>query len=163
MGTYQRVAPGGCLLSGEGGRGQAGPSGSVPNFSLAARPTSHPLQEHLQRWLREVGDLPAAHPSWCHAVNGTGGGAVGPALQRAWSGALRPQFGNPHPTRFPRLWRWKGPERGRARSPVSVWTGNKLREAKGVVQSHSESAGRRAFVFLVGTLPAPLTTACPTT
>lgn len=29
--------------------GQAGPSGSAPSFSLAARPTSHPFQKHLQR------------------------------------------------------------------------------------------------------------------
>lgn len=38
--------------------------------------------------LRQVGDLPTAHPSWCHSVNGTGIWTVRPALQRAWNVAL---------------------------------------------------------------------------
>lgn len=141
-GDYQCVAPGGCFLPGERGARQD---------RVAAFQTSHSPQgprltlsrSICRDVLGEVGDLPAAHPSWCHSVKGTGRWVVRPTLQRAWSMALHSQSGDtPTPCGFLGSGRWKGPERGRATTALYLcrW-GNKLREAKGVAQSHT--AGQR--------------------
>ena len=47
MGSYQCFAFRGWMVPVWGAWGQAGPSGSTPDFSLIARPTSHPFQKHL--------------------------------------------------------------------------------------------------------------------